>query len=83
MSRSDNSEGEIDIPDFLTSKIDEQVNELAIFQFSVNCKPGVADSLSRFPKSSQDLKEYGKICLRKEVRAIFDGNLNQTNREET
>ena len=63
------------------------VNELANFQFSVNYKPGiqnnVADSLSRFPKSSQDLEEYGKICSVEEVRAIFDGSLNQANGEET
>ena len=63
------------------------VNELTNFQFSVTYQPGiqnnVADSLSRFPKSSQDLEEYGKICSVKEVRAIFDGSLNQTNAEET
>ena len=51
------------------------------------CKPGiqnnVADSLSRFPKSSQDLEEYGQTCLVEEVRAIFDGSLNQKNKEET
>ena len=63
------------------------VNELANFQFSVKYKPGiqnnVADSLSRFPKSSQDLEGYGKICSVEEVRAIFDGSLNQANGEET
>ena len=63
------------------------VNESANFQFSVNYKPGIqnniADSLSRFPKSSQDLEEYGQICSVEEVRAIFDGSLNQTNGEKT
>ena len=62
------------------------VNELANFQFSVNYKLGIqnnaADSLSKFPKSSQDLEEYGKICSVEEIRAIFDGILNQTNGEE-
>ena len=43
----------------------------------------VANSLSRFPKSSKDLEEYGQLCLVEEVRAIFDGSLNQTNGEET
>ena len=43
----------------------------------------VADSPSRFPKSSKDLEEYGQLCLVEEVRAIFDGSLNQTNGEET
>ena len=63
------------------------MNELANFQFSVKYKSGiqnnVADSLSRFPKSSKDLEEYGQLCLVEEVRAIFDGSLNQTNGEET
>ena len=63
------------------------VNELVNFQFSVNYKPGnqnnVPDSLRRFPKSSQDLEEYGQTCSVEEVRAIFDGSLNQTNGEET
>ena len=62
-------------------------NELANFQFSVKYKPGiqnkVADSLSGFPKSSQDLEEYGQICSVEDVRAIFDGSFNQTNEEET
>ena len=63
------------------------MNELANVQFSVKYKPGiqnnVADSLSRFPKSSKYLEEYGQLCLVEEVRAIFDGSLNQTNGEET
>ena len=64
-----------------------RVNELANFQFSLNYKPGiqnnVADSLSRFQKSSQDLEEYGQICSVEEAIAIFNGSLNQTNGEET
>ena len=63
------------------------MNELVNFQFSVNYKPGnqnnVPDSLRRFPKSSQDLEKYGQTCSVEEVRAIFDGSLNQTNGEET
>ena len=63
------------------------MNELANSQFSVKYKPGiqskVADSLSRFPKSSQDLEEYGQICSVEDVRAIFDGSFNQTNEEKT
>ena len=59
------------------------MNELANLQFSVNHKPGiqskVANSLNRFLKSSQNLEEYGKICSVKQVKAIFDGSLNQTN----
>ena len=59
------------------------MNELANFQFPVNYKPDiqskVANSLNRFLKSSQNLEEYGKICTVKEVKAIFDGSLNQTN----
>ena len=49
----------------------------------MNYKPDiqskVANSLNRFLKSSQNLEEYGKICTVKEVKAIFDGSLNQTN----
>ena len=63
------------------------MNELGNFQFSVNYKPGIQNnksgSLSRLPKSSQDLEEYSQICSVEEVRAIFDGSLNQTNGEET
>ena len=63
------------------------MNELANLQFSVNYKPGiqnnVAFSLSRFPKSSEDLEEYRKIYSLEEVRAIFDGSLNQKNGKET
>lgn len=59
------------------------MNELANLQFSVNHKPGiqskVANSLNRFLKSSQNFEEYGKICSVKQVKAIFDGSLNQTN----
>ena len=56
------------------------VDELAIFQFSVNYKPviqnNVVDALSRFRKQSQDLEKYGKISSVEEVRAIFDDSLN-------
>ena len=42
----------------------------------------VVDSLSRFPKSSQDLEACAKICSVEEVKAIFDGTLNQANGEK-
>ena len=43
----------------------------------------VADSLSRYPKSGQDIKEHDKIHSLEEFRSIFDGSLNQTNGEKT
>ena len=59
------------------------VNVLTNFQFYVNYQPSiqnnVADLLSRFPKSSQDLEKHGQICSVEEVRAIFDGSFNQAN----
>ena len=36
----------------------------------------VADSLSRYPKSGQDIKEHDKIHSLEEFRSIFDGSLN-------
>ena len=52
----------------------------------MNYKPdiqcNVVKSTSRFPKSVQDLEECKKSSSGEEVRAIFDGHINQTNGKE-
>lgn len=63
------------------------VNELANFQFFVNFKPGiknnVEETLNRFPKSSRNREEYGKICSVRKLEVFFYGSINQINGEET
>ena len=58
------------------------INELSNFNFTVHYKPGtqnvVADSLSRLPIEDKiDLSHYEGVCSVAEVRAIFDGAVNQ------
>lgn len=52
----------------------------------MNNKPDIqcnfVKSTSRFPKSVQDLEECKKSSSVEEVRAIFDGHINQTNGKE-
>ena len=58
------------------------------FNFRVHCKPGVenivADTLSRLPiKNVEDFQAFSGLCSVDEVRAIFDGAVNQTQNGET
>ena len=63
------------------------VNELSNFNFSIHYKPGienvVADSLSRYPEITDDLKDYSHKLNVDDVRTMFDAVVNQKENNET
>ena len=63
------------------------INELTDFNFTVHYKPGVenvvADTLSRLPINGvEDLQAFSGLCSVDEVKAIFDGAVNQAQNGE-
>ena len=50
--------------------------------FAVNYKPEVqntaTDALSRYPIAERHLREYSETCSADEVKATFDGAVNQS-----
>ena len=64
------------------------INETADYHFSIYYKPGtenkVADSLSRFPiQSLTDLSEYKEVIHDEEIKAVFNGSINQSKNGES
>ena len=64
------------------------INEMADYHFSIHYKPGtenkVADSLSRFPIQSQiDMSEYKEVVYDEEIKAVFNGSVNQSENGES
>lgn len=55
--------------------------------FAVNYKPEVqntaTDALSRYPIAERHLREYSETCSADEVKATFDGAVNQSENNET
>ena len=63
------------------------INQLTDFHFTVHYKPGVenvmADTLSWLPISDvEDLQDFSGLCSVDEVKAIFDGAVNQAQNGE-
>ena len=64
------------------------INEMTDYHFSIHYKPGtenkVADSLSRFPIQSQiDMSEYKEVVYDEEIKAVFNGSVNQSENGES
>ena len=64
------------------------VNDLSNFNFTIHYKPGiqniVADALSRYPPTNKaTLTTFSETCSVEEVKACFDGTINQSENNET
>ena len=72
----------------VTATAQRRITEFANFNFVIHYKPGtdnvVADPLSRMPfDTTMDMHPYSKSISVEEVKATFDGAVNQTHSGES